>query len=291
MKYLTKEWYETMQRTGLHILLRPLEEARSFSEELFQRLYAECEQEHLDSEKRVCDVDITELADRLSDSSVSRVDGTPISEEERNAVAAFQQIVVKSLREAPQRIFDPEKAKAEYHERYLGSLENAQRKLPDEIKQKIADLRVFALRYAAPEIIEEVTAYSNACDEFVKQTMKNCSEQQKALFADCRPGFFEHYDIHDHHVKSARFSRKDLILEPFDPYDWIYTFKDAEILEQEHSLDDAYLLYDEIYPVDGGYEFHFLFDARMGDGYEISQITLRCSDLEITTAPVQEELS
>ena len=39
MRYLTKEWYETCQQTGLHFGLRVHKEAASLDEGLFQRLY------------------------------------------------------------------------------------------------------------------------------------------------------------------------------------------------------------------------------------------------------------
>lgn len=284
MKYLTKEWYELMQRRSLHLLLEPLEEARTFSESLFQRLYAEKEQEFLDQEKRVCDVDVEELADRISDAPVQRVDGTPIPEEEREAAIAFQQIFSKALTEAPKMIFDPEKSKAEFLRRHLASLERIPCKLPDEIKQKIADLRVFALKYAAPEIIEEVAAYSKSCAEFVDRTIRDVSEREKAFFADNRPAFFDHYSIHDHKIKSSHFSEKAFVLEPFSKYDCIFTFKNAEILVQERKLDNSYMLYDEIYPTEVGYEFHFLLGFYEDGASELFELTLRCSDLEITYA-------
>lgn len=284
MKYLTKEWYETMQRTSLHLLLEPLEEARTFSESLFQRLYAEKEQEFLDQEERVCDIDADELADRISDPPVEHVDSTPFSEEERVAAIAFQQYISKALREAPKMIFDPEKSKAEFLRRHLAFLERISCKLPDEIKQKIADLRVYALNYATSEIIEEVAAYSKSCDEFVKQTMKEVSEREKEFFADNRPTFFDHYDIHDHKIKSSHFSQKDFVLEPFHKYDCIFTFKNAEILVQERELDNSYMLYDEIYPTEIGYEFHFLLGFYEDEASELFELTLRCSDLEITYA-------
>lgn len=39
MKYMTKEWYNTMQKTGSYILLEMDEKANQFSEEYFNQLY------------------------------------------------------------------------------------------------------------------------------------------------------------------------------------------------------------------------------------------------------------
>ncbi len=181
-------------------------------------------------------------------------------------------------------IFDPEKAKQEYHRRYLSALENIQHRLPTEILQKVADPRVFALKYAAPEIIEEVAAYSKSCDEFVHRTIREVSEREEAFFADNHPAFLDHYDIHDHKIKSSHFSEKDFVLEPFNKYAPIFTFKNAEILVQERELDHSYMLYDEIYPTDSGYEFHFLLGFYENGASDHFELTLRCSDLEITYA-------
>jgi hypothetical protein len=39
MKYMTKEWYETMQNTGFHLLLRVSKNAEVLSEDYFKKLY------------------------------------------------------------------------------------------------------------------------------------------------------------------------------------------------------------------------------------------------------------
>lgn len=39
MKYMSKEWYETMQKTDFHLLLRVSKKAGMFSEDYFKKLY------------------------------------------------------------------------------------------------------------------------------------------------------------------------------------------------------------------------------------------------------------
>lgn len=43
MKYMTKEWYETMKKMHFHLLLRVSKEAGMFSEGYFKKLY-KCEE-------------------------------------------------------------------------------------------------------------------------------------------------------------------------------------------------------------------------------------------------------
>ena len=50
MKYLTKEWYDTMQKTGLHLLLKVSKKAEVFSEEFFRELYEREENKWLNLE-------------------------------------------------------------------------------------------------------------------------------------------------------------------------------------------------------------------------------------------------
>ena len=39
MKYLTKEWYNKMQCTSLHLLLKISKEAVTFSKEFYKQIY------------------------------------------------------------------------------------------------------------------------------------------------------------------------------------------------------------------------------------------------------------
>ena len=56
MKYMTKEWYETMQKTDLHLLLQDSEQAETFSEEYFRALYQLGEENWLKMKKEVSEV-------------------------------------------------------------------------------------------------------------------------------------------------------------------------------------------------------------------------------------------
>jgi len=56
MKYLTKEWYETCQQTGLHFGLRVHSGTYEWNEDLFQRLYKRKEKEHIKQEREIYDI-------------------------------------------------------------------------------------------------------------------------------------------------------------------------------------------------------------------------------------------
>ena len=54
--------------------------------------------------------------------------------------------------------------------------------------------------------------------------------------------------------------------------------KRAAILRESEPLKDAWWLYDEIYPTDGGYEIHILFEKG---SFCLIEFTIRASDIEL----------
>ena len=54
MRYLTKQWYQTMQDSGLGVGLRADERAAVYSEELYQQLRAEKLSQWLEDEREFC---------------------------------------------------------------------------------------------------------------------------------------------------------------------------------------------------------------------------------------------
>ena len=54
--------------------------------------------------------------------------------------------------------------------------------------------------------------------------------------------------------------------------------KRAAILKQPEPLKDAWWLYDEIYPADGGYEIHVLLDKG---NFRLIEFTVRASDIKL----------
>ena len=57
MKYLTKEWYELCQQTGLHFGMRVHNGAEGYDEALYLRLYKRKEKKFVKMQREVYDVD------------------------------------------------------------------------------------------------------------------------------------------------------------------------------------------------------------------------------------------
>ena len=70
-------------------------------------------------------------------------------------------------------------------------------------------------------------------------------------------------------------------VEPGQPSTRRIVFKSAEIVERDEAelVGGAIWLYDELYPADGGYEAHIMYEC---DG--LKYLTVRCADISVETA-------
>ena len=302
MKYFTKEWYKAMQCTSLHLLLRPMDEASTFSEELFQRLYAQQEQEYLNLMRRVSEVNLEELAAKFETGApAARLDGSPVTEEEQKIGEQIQKVFAKALREAEPTKVDFELEMRKFHARFLSQLQAFEQKLPAHIREKIADIRLLPLRAATPEIIVEISAFCEANDAKVKAAIDAYRSEYKAAFGDDEPEFCKKMYWHDAEVTALRRNESDVILEL--GRNCRGRFRDTEIIKCDEDLTGAIWLYDEVYPVNGGYEIHALlykcscrnpvdrdrlqeelWNGEYTDPCEgLVELILRCSAVEIGT--------
>lgn len=284
MKYFTKEWFHSLQYTNLHLRLKPSGRAAMFSEEYFQELYALHVQERLEQMKRVSEVDVEALAARFRapDAAPMRLDGKPLTEQEERKFGALNLALAEALLEAPQIQFDPEKEHQFAHNRYLFDLRRFERSLPAEIRDRVADMRVLALRYAAPEVIEAIREYCEANERAVHAAIDAYREELNHNFSDGKPPFYADFDLHDCRVTSMRQDGRDVCMV-FE--DCACRFRDAEIIRCDAPLEGAYWLYDEIYPLEnGGYEIHALLQQLSEDVFPNEQLVefiVRCCDAEI----------
>lgn len=263
MKYLTKEWYLSRKSEIEDLVRYPSEEARFFSEDYFQKLFAESEQAHLNSAKE-------DFRDMVQQDAQDHHESSPSA-------------------------FDCEQAKAEHHDLFLSRIEFLKQELPTDIIESIADLRICALRYATPEVIEMIHEYCEAFKKVWHETLMASWAQQKLRFKDHEPAFLEDCSIHDYHIKTGRFVGDAFILEPAEDesttfyeklfgrkvYGATYIFRNAEILHLENSLEDTFGVYEEVFPSDSGYEFHFILAESPHGRQNAFEFDIRCSDLLI----------
>lgn len=267
MKYFTKQWYQTNQCTGMHVLLESSDRAAIFSEEYFRELYELRVQERIETMQRVQAVDMKALAAAFADESArpTHVDGSPVSEQDAEFVDAFRTSLIESLQEAPPFVFDPEEERKTVHLQYLSMLEHLERCLPKETRAKVADLRVLALNHATQEIIDEIAAFSQSCSAIVNRAYDLYRQDYKNNFSDEKPAFFREFDLHDARILSVRREDRDLVFTFKENFFW--RFRDAEFILCEEPIEQCYWLIDEIYPTEnGGYELHAMLEEISESG-------------------------
>lgn len=236
MRYMTKQWYQTMQDSGLGVCLEADERAAVYSEELFRSYYQEKLEAWLLDRENICEL--------LSGS------------------------------------FDDQAERESFAELYARELAQYQTRTPTEILSHVADVRMLALGLCTEAVRNALEEYRRSCQETVERTMEEYWEAYKARGLD-RIWTGDH-SLHDSTVKALRQEGEDLVLE-FDreDEDWHTVsqirFRDSRILCQEIPVENAWWLYDEIWPAAGGYEVHVLLYRENAP----AELIVACSGLEL----------
>lgn len=175
MKYLTKEWYDLCQQTGLHFGMRVHKSAHERDEALYLRLYKRKEKEFINMQREIYDVDPRFMLEQDGMHCVPLdkiVNGDEISEEER----IEQLIATYDARPS----FDEVKRKEEFSVGQEWRYKEAYNKLPDELPSRIADMRVFALGYCTSEVLRELKQLSKENEKRMRLIMDEYGQAQQA---------------------------------------------------------------------------------------------------------------
>ena len=266
MKYMTKEWYETMQKTDFHLLLRVSKKADVFSEDYFKKLYKSKEKAWLRLQEDVSKVQFEDIYP--DEFQAEYADGHPLkpSEFEEAKKEYFEMREKARLNFVNTPAFDPEQEKKNFKQALQHNVKHLERNLPGEILQKIADIRVLALNHASADIKKEITAYCKENEKAVESATNAYWNEQKNSFKNGEPAFSENFNFHDCKVISCRNKGKDTVLTLDNSGGFIsisqIIFKNCSILKQDTPLHRAWWLYDEMYKTDAGYEIHVLLQKK-----------------------------
>ena len=280
MKYMTKVWYETSQKTDYHVLLKASKQAETFSEEYFKWLYEKKEAAWIKDQKEAAEVSFEDLyPEEFCVKNLAEYGFSPDKiEAAKKGYFEMREQILQNYDEICHE-FDPVQEKKIFRRMMHNNIKNLKANLPDEILRKVADIRVLALNYASADIKKEITAFCRANDRTV-------DEASKAYLKECRKAFkkgnipvFENASFHDCRIVSCRKKGADLVLTldnsgGFTNISQI-KFKDCMVIKQDKPLHNAVWLYDEIYKTDTGYEFHVLLEK----GGRIDFI-VRATDIE-----------
>ena len=285
MRYLTKEWYNLCQMTGLHFGMRSHKGTYQKDEDLYLRLRKRKEKEFIKLECELYDFDPREMLEIYDGSLFVSADkfikGEEIHDEDtimHHMTEEEKGHINKLIEEYDSREpFDADKCKMEFNKRQdIIQSENINN-LPANLYSQIADPRVFALGYCTKEILRQLKRLSKENEKRVHEVLNEYTKAQKEEIVPEQ--LRERFVFHDCQVMSCEFN-KDIVFYldtsgGFTDNNKII-FKDAKIIKQEKPLEESYWLYEELYFNKGWYEAHMLFA-----GEDIHELTINCEDIII----------
>lgn len=268
MRYLTKEWYNLCQSTGIHFGVRVHKGAVQKDEALFLRLYKRKEKKYIKEQRELYDTDPRFMLklegsffvpaykfitnDEIHDEDTMEYHMT--NEEKRHINTLIEEYDAREP-------FNLEKCKEEFRRWQIYSLSNIADKLPNNLYVQIADPRVFALGYCTKEILHQLKKFSN---ENKKRALEISNEYAKVSMEQDIPEKLRNtFGFHDCEVVDVTFGHEIIIY--LDSVDESYQFnkvifQNAKIILQENNFVGSTWLYEELYHTRNGYEVHMLFE-------------------------------
>lgn len=269
MKYMTKDWYETMQKTDLHLLLKVTKKAVVYSEDYFKELYKWEEKKWLKIQKEVSEVRFEDIYPE--EFNAVYADGSPL---EGLDFEEAKKVYYEELEEARLSLFDPERERKNFRQKFRNNIKVLKEKLPEEIIDKVADIRVLALNYASAEVKKKITSFCKQNEKNVRSALDAYQRQYRKQFKTKAPAFAEELNLHDCEVRSCRRIGNDVVMTLDNRGGFTnitrIRMKNCEVITQDSQLYGAWCLYEEIYKTDEKYEIHFLMEKNKLIDYIVS---------------------
>ena len=226
MKYLTKKWYKTMQKTYMYLPLKVSKKAENFSEEYYNELYKQEERRYIKLQKET------------------------------------KKLLIKTNENDT---FDLVQAKKEFKQLHKNNIKNLKYKLPTKILNKVADIRVLALYRASTSIKKEITDYCIKQEILVQKALKDYQKYYDEELKDHKGRDIQNFNLHDALIRNIIKEKDKLVLElelsEGNENIKNITFQDYKIIEEELNFINGWCLYKEIYSVENEYELHRLVDV------------------------------
>lgn len=284
MRYLTKEWYELCQRTGLHFGKRVHSGAYTRDESLYSRLYMRKEKQYIKEQRESYDYDPRSLleqegaklvpARRLFGNEEIREEDILIYHMPPEQKLEIERMIAKYDARPP---FDVLSCKQKFQELQEWYCSDEAERLPEELIQQIADIRVLALGYCTKEIMQQLKRLSEENRERINAIGKQYREAQQA--EQIPDHIRERLHFHDCRVTEIQ-SDQDIIIRLDNEGEMTdmnqITLVAPEIVRLDEHVVGSSWLYDELYRVDEGYELHVLFSGR-----EMPELIVRCEDIVV----------
>ena len=287
MKYFTKEWQNNYKDICLELEVSL--KAGRFSEKYYQDLYNAKLIEFLEEEKEMSEMEDGENEEDLwneihfFDDNGNLVNARDVMTEEE--FEKLREEILENERQSMEDYeeeiepYDEDKLTESFLEMHNREVEELRQKLPAEILDQVADVRVLALGKATRKVKKMIDKYCAEDDRNFEKAFENYSKYWDSISDKIPDNIKENYDFHDCMILKIKNIGDDIVFEldnggGFTDIKRII-YKKAEMIENNFAK-DCYWMYDEIYLADGGFEFHISIDGENGYDY----ITLKASDVE-----------
>ncbi len=249
MKYFTKEWYQTMQNGGYHILLLEINKAEYFSEDYFQKVYKRQEKYRINMEKswyEMCNYE----------KIYENYKGTTAK-----ARLKWRDEFLRKDKSFELAIKEQKKIFKENHIRDINNLET---NLPEEILNQVADIRLLALNRCTPKVKKLITTFCENNLKYVENCIVKYNEESDKSFKNHKTDILKKLGFHDGKIISWKQEGKNLIIRVSDIDSASetgfgdITFKNFKLIGEKVEIENAIWLYEEIYKNELGYELYVL---------------------------------
>ena len=182
--------------------------------------------------------------------------------------------------------FDEVKCREEFRDiQETFKINQVKEKLPMELIDQIADIRLFALGYCTRKVLNQLERISNENKMKVNSISKECMNAQQA--EKIPQSIKEAFGFHDCRVTDFIVD-KDIVMR-FNTQGGStnlnkITFVSSEIIKDDKFIVGSVWIYHELYCMENGYEAHILLERN-----ELSELIIRCKDIVIVKEDMRKE--
>lgn len=286
MKELTKEWYIAGERADFKRWIKLDQRAEKFDEEYYQEVYNRELSKEIDSfafkpdNKPQINPELIDRLKKFNDKG---------SKKSRAVEELFTYISLLDDEDEPD---DKKRITRDFENSHQQQIQIVET-LPDEIKERIADKRLFALGYATQEVINLLKSYCETLQDAVNNTL--CDVHILSMLTEINTTAGK--EIWEKNLKlkpqkrlhlNRMFHSEEIIDQHWEGdslwvsiYDRAIVIRNAKILQEEEPILGTTWLEHETYKTDTGFEFHFLFlKYKKGEVFPF-YFTVEGNDLEL----------
>lgn len=176
----------------------------------------------------------------------------------------------KEVAEINGTVFDKAAEEAEFQKFHELAVKRYQERLPQEILEQVADVRVLALDIASKEVKQQLKDWCEKNEQQMQTVLDKyrkevCPAEQEVVGEEIQ----QEFSFHDSEITGMELGADTLTfkMEPVFSDVKKVIFKNYKILEQDGYMLGAVWLYQEVYAVEGGREYHGLLckkDGKLG---------------------------